>query len=63
MPNDTDRHYAMGFLAAANLAQYPDDLAAMKCAAEKMLVCPRCGQKMEHREHAEGCEDNRCPLA
>ena len=27
-----------------------------------VLVCRRCGQALEHREEAEGCEDFHCPM-
>lgn len=30
--------------------------------AQRKVICSRCGQKMECKEHAEGCEDNCCPL-
>lgn len=31
-------------------------------AAEPGLTCARCGQKMEHKDQAVGCEDPSCPL-
>lgn len=38
-----------------------EQLAVMN-RIEPMVTCTRCGQSMEHKDQAEGCEDFFCPL-
>ncbi len=36
-------------------------IATMR-SERKSIVCARCGQELEDRDEAEGCEDLQCPL-